>query len=421
VGTAWFSRIQGVRARFPNVVVLAGLVCWAGSVWAGPGVIVQSRVEAFAAPSRDASVAAELGLGAPVCVLDETNHAGMVMKRIGWLAIRIPGGVGYVPVEAVDVRAPAPEVRDCGATTSEPVDPATSQEQTQAQAPAPMQGQAQGQGQPQGQGQAQGAGQPQGQGQAQGAGQPQGQGQPQGLARGLGTVRRPRATPILALSPRTPAAASDAAAIARPPLVAGRFVPLHPVGFLLNLGLGEASLDKQSAAQHRIGDTGITFNGALGFTLWDVVMFSAAFSLAFPTDDGSFTQVVEPETGPGGPRAAESSLTVHSVSAAIGLRTPYLALGASDNGWVATALFAEYGSAVIGGSRSITDCVDCREDDLEMPGGTFWRVGVDLVVPTSKPTFSWGLTASYQRYAAGTGFSDEVRIGFSCWWHSPRS
>jgi hypothetical protein len=122
--------------------------------------------------------------------------------------------------------------------------------------------------------------------------------------------------------------------------------------------------------------------------------------------------------GGGDPRAAESSLSVHSLSVAAGLRTPFLALGASGNGWVATALFAEYGAAVIGGSRSISDCVDCRDDDLSMQGGTFWRVGVDLIVPTRGPTFSWGLTVSYQRYAPGAGFSDEVRVGFSGWWHS---
>jgi hypothetical protein len=59
--------------------------------------------------------------------------------------------------------------------------------------------------------------------------------------------------------------------------------------------------------------------------------------------------------------------------------------------------------------------VDCRSDELNMPGGTFWQVGVDLLVPSSTPAGSYGVTVSYQRYGAGSGFSDEVRIGFSCW------
>jgi hypothetical protein len=50
-----------------------------------------------------------------------------------------------------------------------------------------------------------------------------------------------------------------------------------------------------------------------------------------------------------------------------------------------------------------------------MPGGTFWHVGFDLLVPSDKPAVSYGVTVSYQRYRAGTGFSDEIRLGFSCW------
>jgi hypothetical protein len=106
---------------------------------------------------------------------------------------------------------------------------------------------------------------------------------------------------------------------------------------------------------------------------------------------------------------------VVSWSIAAGLRTPFWGLGQTQHGWVGAAVFALYGSASIHGSRSISNCVDCREDGLDMPGGTFWRFGVDLVFPSSKPTASYGLTLSYDRYAEGAGFSDEVRIGFSCW------
>jgi hypothetical protein len=373
-----FSRLQGVHARLKNLVVLCGLASWAGAAWAGPGVIVDANVEAFVAPSSEASVVTQLGRGAQVCVLDASNHTGVLLQRPRWLAIRLPGGVGYVPVEAVDLSAPAPDVHDCGAAPSEPADMA---------APPPP--------------------------------------APQPPAPVIDAARRPRATRAVALlrrpEARAPLVTTEQRALARPPLLWGMFVPPHAAAFLLNFGTGRASLDKQAAAQRRIGDAGITFNGAVALTIWDVVMLSAAFSAAFPSDDGSFTQVVEPETGPGDPHTAESSLSVHGVSVAAGLRTPYLALGATGAGWVGTALFAEYGSAMMGGNRSIANCVDCREDDLNISGGTFWRSGIDLVVPTRKPTFSWGLTVSYVSYAAGAGFSDEVRVGFSCWWHPSRA
>jgi hypothetical protein len=40
---------------------------------------------------------------------------------------------------------------------------------------------------------------------------------------------------------------------------------------------------------------------------------------------------------------------------------------------------------------------------------------VDLLVPSHKPGAAYGVTVSYQRYGAGSGLTDEVRIGFSCW------
>src|ERR1044071_3267402 len=88
--------------------IAAGVLAWAGSAAAGPAVIAASRVEAFSAPSQQSSVVSELGQGAPVCVLDRTNYPGVLLHRQGWLAIRLPGGVGYVPVETVDLAAPAP-------------------------------------------------------------------------------------------------------------------------------------------------------------------------------------------------------------------------------------------------------------------------------------------------------------------------
>jgi hypothetical protein len=354
---------SGMRACSPIVVVFAGLLYSVGSAWAGPGVIVGTRVEVFTAPSVHADVAAELGGGAAICVLDASNYPGVVMQRLGWLAIRIPAGVGYVPVETVDLSAPAPEVHDCGKPTSEPTDLAPAQSPAPDREPPPR-----------------------------------------------------RASGMTALRPRLQV--SEPVAAVPPPLTTARFVPPLPARLLMGMGTGRAQLNERSAAAHRIGDAGATLNGTLGVLIWDVFTIASAFSFVFPGDDAAFSQQVVPEIGGGDPRTANSSLTIVSYSLAAGPRTPFWALGLSDNGWVATALFAEYGIAGASGTRSITDCVDCREDDLEMPGGTFWRVGVDLLVPSRRPTFSYGLTISYQRYAADAGFGNEIRIALSGWVHS---
>jgi len=203
-----------------------------------------------------------------------------------------------------------------------------------------------------------------------------------------------------------------------PPLVAGRFVPLLPARFVMNIGSGFAHLNQHEAALQRIGADGATFNFAAGVLIWDVVQISSAVSFVFPSDDGKFTQQVVPETGGGSPETAESSLNVIGYSIAAGVRSPFLALAPSGHGWVATAAFAEYGASGVGGGRSISNCSDCYKEDVNLPGGTFWRVGLDLLVPGRAPTFSYGVTVSYQRWAGGSGFNDELRIGLTGWLHS---
>jgi len=192
-------------------------------------------------------------------------------------------------------------------------------------------------------------------------------------------------------------------------------LPLRPARILLGLGTGLAHLDQQTAASNQIGDSGITLNGTFGLTLFDIVMLSATFSFPFVSDKAPFSQDVVLQNGGGDGHSASSSLNVESGSIAIGLRTPFWALGATERGWAAAALFAQYGGSGVNGGRSIENCVDCRSDHIEIAGGTFWRVGIDLSVPGNKPTTSYGLTVTYERYGAGAGLNDEVRVGFSGW------
>lgn len=337
----------------------AGVVAWVGPAWAGPAVITASRVEAYSAPSPEASVVSELGQGAPVCVLDRTNYSGSLLHRVGWLAIRLPGGVGYVPVETVDLAAPAPEVANCGGPTAAP----GAQPPAQDPVPAP-----------------------------------------------------PPDGPPVVWSPGAAARPSEPSAVVdRSALLPGGFLPLRPARFVLGMGTGMESLDKQVAAANQIGDSGLTLNGAMGLTFWDIVQVSATFSFSSPSDHGSFTEEVMPAMGGGSPESADSSLIVASYSIAIGLRTPFWAIGRANNGWAVGSLFAQYGSAGVSASRTISNCSDCRKDDLSVPGGTFWRVGVDLLLPGRKATTFYGLTASYESFLAGAGLSDEFRIGLGYW------
>jgi hypothetical protein len=84
------------------ILAVAGVVLGTSVASAGPGVIVAARVDAFTSPSQEAAVAQQLRRGARVCVLDEASYDGILFQRPGWLAIRIPSGVGYVAAQAVE-------------------------------------------------------------------------------------------------------------------------------------------------------------------------------------------------------------------------------------------------------------------------------------------------------------------------------
>jgi hypothetical protein len=92
-----------------------------------------------------------------------------------------------------------------------------------------------------------------------------------------------------------------------------------------------------------------------------------------------------------------------------------LALGPTRNGWFGGSLFAGIGTAGLGGGRSIADCIDCRSDDLQLLGGTFWRVGADLTFPTERGG-RWGFTASYQGYLGDASLDDEFLVSLARWW-----
>lgn len=351
------GRGQVTQAFVPAVLMCAAL--WASSAAAEPARITAPGVDVFGAPSKASVVVSKLEGGAQVCVLDASNYAGILHRRPGWIAIRLRGGVGYVPIEAVDSSVPADAAAPGASASSAPaptLDCASSQAQdVQRQALTPVEVEAE-------------------------------------------PASEARPTPV-----------SD-----RPALIAGGFLPIRPRRVMLGLGSGVASLDKAAAASQQFADRGATVNGAFRVTVWDIFMASGSFSVAFPSDNNSFSQEVMPVLG-GPTSTADSSLSVWSYSLAIGLRTPFKALAPTQRSWVAGSLFAEYGSAGVAGKRSISNCQDCRSDDLAVSGGAFWQAGADLLIPTRSPKVFWGLEVSYLSYAAGTTFNDELRVGVTCW------
>ncbi|MEO7731216.1 MAG: hypothetical protein ABIY55_09610 [Kofleriaceae bacterium] len=287
---------------------------------------------------------ADLADGVTVCVLDDASYVGVVHRKPGWLAIRVPSGdVGYVHTESLDLDVPAA-----------PTDPVCLE-------PVNLSG--------------------------------------PGVVPGASreTIHDPKAPPI-----------------DLPSLWPGRFIPLHPMRVVFGMDIGTLWFRDQAAAQEQIGTTGTFFDLSAGLLIYDLFMISGSAGLGSASDYGSFTEVVVPELG-GDPMTAESGLHMAKYSLALGVRTPFWALGPVNTGWMAAALFANYGWGAASGGRGIADCSDCSSTSFVLPGGSFWRVGVDLAIPTQSPNAAWGFTASYQTYEAGSSLSQEFMIGMNCW------
>ena len=231
----------------------------------------------------------------------------------------------------------------------------------------------------------------------------------------VGSSLAPAGRPRPQIDPEEPSTAYASGPPRRIPLVAGRFLQPAPARFLLGLGTGAAWFDGQSATQQRIGSSGVTLHATLGLSIYDVFTVSTSGAFIITSDHGSFSEQVVSEQG-GNPYTADSSLTVGRYSFAVGLRTPFWALFSTEESWLTGALFADYGWAGVGGSRSISDCTDCPSEDFHLPGGTFWRVGIDLAVPSSSRKITYGFTAAYQSYLEGA-LLQELQLGLSMWWH----
>jgi hypothetical protein len=195
----------------------------------------------------------------------------------------------------------------------------------------------------------------------------------------------------------------------------GAFVTPHPMRISLGIGTGAAWLTQQTAAQHHIGGNGPTITFALGLTIYDVFEISGSGGSTFPSDNASFSQDVMSMLGGGDSSLAQSHLEVHRWSIAAGLRTPFFALRRSTTGAFSAAAFAGVGWSSIHGDRSIPDCSDCRVDDLNMAGGTFWRAGFDLATESLGPRIplTYSVSLAYQRYRAGAGLTQEIGISLN--------
>jgi hypothetical protein len=100
-----------------------------------------------------------------------------------------------------------------------------------------------------------------------------------------------------------------------------------------------------------------------------------------------------------------SSIDAGMFSLAAGLRTPPLALGDATGPRLSAGVNAGYTGLDI--DRTIAQCLDCTNENLNLRAGTFLEPALHLTFGRG------GLSARYRLYEGGSSFRDAVMIGYS--------
>ena len=195
-----------------------------------------------------------------------------------------------------------------------------------------------------------------------------------------------------------------------------RILPRDPFRFTLGFATGAAFLKQTAADQHHIGAAGPTVYVTFGLVVGEIFSVSTSLGAVFPRDHASFEEDVVPLFGAMEPTTATSTLQVTNYSIAAGPRSPLFIIAPRDGGVWAAGLFADFGWSRIDGDRFIDQCRGCLQEDLELPDGTFFRIGADVgSVSFNRWDTAVMMNIAYQRYLPPSGLTQEIRLGLALW------
>lgn len=183
------------------------------------------------------------------------------------------------------------------------------------------------------------------------------------------------------------AAASQAAAQAQPRL-----------DTRISLDLLTSSVDSEAAEEAGVGTQGygLQVNGTV--TAFRVLAVSLDLGVLGLKDERQFRQ----NTTQG---EKSSSIDAGMFALAVGLRTPPLSLDGSTGPRVSAGVNAGYTGLDI--DRTIAECVDCHNEELNLRAGTFLEPALHLTFGRG------GLSARYRVYGGESSFQDALMIGYS--------
>ena len=165
----------------------------------------------------------------------------------------------------------------------------------------------------------------------------------------------------------------------------------------VGLELITGSLEDGTAESQGTGSRAWGMQLNMGVTALSVLSVSADLGIADLADNNAFT-----ENTTEGERT--SSVSAFLGSLAVGLRTPPLSL--SDEPSATLSAGVNVGHTWMSAERSIVQCVDCTEQDLEINAGNFLEPGLYVA-----PSRRWGLSARYRVYAGESDLRNAIMIG----------
>jgi hypothetical protein len=166
----------------------------------------------------------------------------------------------------------------------------------------------------------------------------------------------------------------------------------------ISLDLLASSVDSEAAEEAGVGSQafGVQVNGAI--TAYRYLAVSLDLGILGIKDERQFRE----GTTDG---EKSSSIDAGMFSLAVGLRTPPLSLEGQTGPRLSAGVNAGYTGVDI--DRTIAQCVDCTNENLNLRAGTFLEPALHLTFGRG------GLSARYRVYGGDSSFQNAVMVGYS--------
>ena len=178
----------------------------------------------------------------------------------------------------------------------------------------------------------------------------------------------------------------------------GAAAQAQPMETRLGFELITSSIDPVAADSAGVGHRawGAQVTGSL--IAFRVLSLNAEGGIIGMSDEARFTQ----ETNRG---EQTSGVAAGMGTVSAGLRTPPLSLGGPSPLYLSAGVNA--GRSWLDVNRTITHCIDCHAEDVNVQAGTFWEPVVQLGVGRGM------VSARYRVYTGDADFQNALMIGYS--------